>query len=166
MEYYKMTNNNIAKEIAIRNINLFENYCVDKQTGFPTHGYNTKTKIKIGSSNWGRGIGWYLLAKAYLEEPSHGETILNTTLVDLDYTQFPGSSCQFDSSVALLFELYKQKKKISKNSIDFIKSRIRVNGEFDLCSGDTYGFNDYSHTFGNSELCSGLFLMIISNYES
>ncbi len=164
MEYYRLTNNSLAKNIVVENLNEYYRWGVDKETGIPTHGYNIRTKMKVGSANWGRGIGWYFLAKAYCK----GIDLMDKGgVVEFPYTQFPCSSDHFDSSTAIMIELFKQSKsENSKLSIDFIKKHIRTNGLIDSCSGDTYGFNDYSHSFSESEFCNGLFLLLISKFKN
>lgn len=70
-------------------------------------------------------------------------------------------------SANLMFEIYKQSKnKNRKLSLRFIKSHVLTDGFVDDCSGDTYGLNSYSHTFGESELCNGLLLMLASKFDN
>lgn len=146
---------NIAKDIY----DTFLQKAVDTTTGFPFHGYNIKTNQKLGSANWGRGLGWFLLASSYL----------NVSLsYPLDYvniikTQFINQYSMLDSSVVLLTELYKVKSKISYNpDWSFMNTLIRRDGLVDFCSGDTNGFNDYAKHYGLGGLSNGLFLLILS----
>lgn len=165
MEYFNVTGDTFAYEIAEYNMKLYYEKAVDKETGIPVHGYNTVSGIKVGSANWGRGIGWYLLAAAFC--PQIDDQTLKKTLLVADYTQFPGCSEHYDTSTALMFEIYKQSKdKRRKISLDFIKPHILTSGFVDDCSGDTYGLNNYSHTFGESELCNGLLLMLVSKFDN
>lgn len=136
-------------------------YGVDKDTGFPAHGYSKSTHIKLGSINWGRGIGWYVIAAAYL--PEFKDKKLDKYLQEIGYSQFPMTSGTFDSSVALMFELYLQRRGIHPASIDFIKPHITKSGLVANCSGDTYDFNNHSRIFSPAELTNGLFLILISN---
>ena len=165
MEYFKATNDSSALKIVNDNMERYQRYAINPLTGIPTHGYNLSNGVPVGSANWGRGIGWYLMAAAFY--PQMKDATLDQTLAKLDYTQFPGNSETFDSSTALMFEIYKQsKKKNRKLSLHFIKSHILTDGFVDDCSGDTYGFNSYSHTFGESELCNGLLLMLASKFDN
>ena len=166
MEYYQETNDSLAKQIAEDNFYNAYKKCVDKESGMPHHGYDPHTGIKLGSANWGRGIGWYMLAAAYL--PEFNDELLNKSIEKLDYTQFPGDPwSRFDTSTALMFELYKQSKNPNrKYNLDTIKSYITTEGMIMQCSGDTKGYNDYSHQFGGSELCQGIFLMLISKFNN
>lgn len=85
----------------------------------------------------------------------------------MNYTQFPNSNNKFDSSTALMFEIYKQAKNPNRPlSLSFIKPHILKTGFVDDCSGDTYNLNDYSHSFGESELCNGLLLMLASKFSN
>lgn len=161
MEYFKATNDSLARQIAIDNLDEYQRNGLDDKTHLPFHGYDVKTGIKVGSANWGRGIGWYLLALAYC--PEENDELLAENVGKMPYTQFPLSSTDFDSSTALMFEIYKK----STNpgyllDLSFIKPYIRKSGIVTQCSGDTYHFNDYSHSFGNSELCNGLLLLLYS----
>ena len=160
MEYYALTNDTVAKQIAIENIIAYQEYGIDKETLVPFHGYNSSTKQKVGSANWGRGIGWYLLALSYCTDFNSEE--LYDRICRLPYTQFPLSSDNFDSSTALFFEVYKHRTKGMELDLDFIRTHIRTNGIVTDCSGDVYNFNNYNFAFGDSELCNGLFLMLVS----
>ena len=165
MEYYKETGDTLAYMTVDYNMRQLYEKSVDKESGIPVHGYNTVTGIKVGSSNWGRGIGWYLLAAAFC--PQINDPVLDQSLSVMEYTQFPGSNKHFDSSVALMFEIYKQSKdKQRELSLDFIKPHILTNGFVGECSGDTVGLNRYSRTFGESELCNGLLLMLVSIFDN
>lgn len=161
MEYFKATNDSLAYQIAVDNISEYQLNGLDDETGLPYHGYNVETGIKVGSANWGRGIGWYLLALTYC--PEKNDLLLAENIEKMPYTQFPLSSDDFDSSTALMFELYKKRMDSDyKLNLDFIKPYVRQSGVVTQCSGDTYHFNDYSNAFGNSELCNGLLLMLYS----
>ena len=165
MEYYYLKNDSLAKIIAEENIRLYQIYATDNESHIPYHGYNIKTKIKLGSCNWGRGIGWYLLAVSYC--PQMNDSILSANIDKLNYTQFPLSSNCFDSSTALMFEIYKQSTTPQRKlNLDFIRTHVRRNGYVSDCSGDTYDYNDYSHSFGNSELCNGLLLLLVSKFSN
>lgn len=165
MEYFKVTNDSTALTIVRDNMLRYQRYAINPKTGLPTHGYNLINGLPVGSVNWGRGIGWYLLAAAFY--PQMHDSNLDQSLSCLDYTQFPGSDELFDSSTAIMIEIYKQSKdKNRKLSLRFIKSHILTDGYVDDCSGDTYGLNSYSHTFGESELCNGLLLMLASKFDN
>lgn len=163
MEYHNLTNDAFAKELAIYNIKNYYLFGVDKETGIPAHGYNMSNKMKLGSINWGRGIGWYLFSLSYCSGEIEG---IIPPHIDIPLTQFPSSSLNFDSSTALMTVMYNISHNTpNKLSLNFIKGHIRTNGLISNCSGDTYGFNNYSHSFSESELCNGLFLLLVSKYK-
>lgn len=161
MEYNALTGDTLAHNIAVDNIELYKRDGCDAVTHLPFHGYNIKTGVKLGSCNWGRGIGWFLLAVAYC--PETNDSTLQKSVSKLPYTQFPLSSNEFDSSTALLFEIYKHSTdKSHPLNLNFIRTRIHTNGFVGYCSGDTYAPNVYSKSFGNNELCNGLLLILYS----
>ena len=59
--YSKTFNNKEAYQLALKQLNIYNEYGVDGDTGIPAQGYSiTQPHIKLGSCNWGRGISWYL----------------------------------------------------------------------------------------------------------
>ena len=165
MEYYSISKDSLALTIVNKNIIAYKEYGIDDATHIPYHGYEKNKKIKLGSANWGRGIGWYLLALAYC--PQERDSILFSNIEKLPYTQFPLSSKNFDSSTALMFEIYKQSKcPRRKLDLSFIKKYIRKNGLVDSFSGDTYDLNDYSHRSGGSELGNGFLCILASKFAN
>ena len=161
VSYSKITGDSLAYQVAWDNLQEYYRYGVDKETGLPAHGYSKSTHVKVGSINWGRGFGWYVMAAAYLSEFKDNE--LDKHLKEIGYSQFPLTSPVFDSSAALMFELYLQRRGIHPVSIDFIKPYITKTGLVSNCSGDTYDFNNHSRIFSPAELTNGLFLIFISN---
>lgn len=161
-------------ELARRQLQFYIDYGLSKEGYVPSHAVDKKRKLPIGSSNWGRGIGWYLLglssyhkATGEFEEEYQG---LLSTLESLKneqglWGQFPGSKDKFDASSSLMF-IYSKPLIPNSNTkselIAMMKKFISVEGEILETSGDTYGSNYYSRTFGKSELSQGLFLSIIS----
>lgn len=160
MEYYWLTKDIRAYDIVRDNVVDFQTKGLDCTTQLPYHAYDIDSRIHLGSINWGRGIGWYLLALSYC--PEFSNDVLFANVCKLPYTQFPLSSSDFDSSTALMFEIYKREVSGSwTGSLDFIKSHIGNDGMIMGCSGDTYVLNRYSHSFGPSELCNGLFFIML-----
>lgn len=166
MEYYELTGDTLAKKIAKENIRIMNKYCVDKETGIPHHGYNPNNFLKLGSANWGRGIGWYLLALSYCNDMVDDK--IEQSIAMMDYTQFPGQPYSaFDTSTALMFEIFKQSRNDSRAvNLSIFKSHTTVSGMIDECSGDTYSYNQYSKTFSKSEICNGLFLILVSKFSN
>lgn len=166
MEYYELTGDTLARKVAKENIRIINRHCVDKETGIPHHGYNPNNFLKLGSANWGRGIGWYLLALSYCNDMVDDK--IEQSIAMMDYTQFPGQPYSiFDTSTALMFEIFKQSRDDSRTiDLSIFKSHTTVSGMIDDCSGDTYSYNQYSKTFSKSEICNGLFLILVSKFSN
>lgn len=159
-EYYMLMGDRLAYEIIRDNILEFQHKCVDAQTHIPFHAYDIQTGLHLGSTNWGRGIGWYLLALSYCKE--FNDCTLYDNICKMPYTQFPLYPSGFDSSTAIMFELYKRAcGTATSRDISFIRDHIDSNGSVLDCSGDAHGCNDYSHTFAPSGLCNGLLLLML-----
>jgi rhamnogalacturonyl hydrolase YesR len=60
-EYGKLTGDNDATNIAIRQLKNFIKYGFDRSSNLPYHGYNLDYNIKCGIIGWGRGLGWFLI---------------------------------------------------------------------------------------------------------
>lgn len=171
--YSKFYKDSKSIEMIQKGFDEYDKYGVDYNTGIPAHGYNLDSKIKIGSTNWGRGLGWYLLGLSFVD----GRNIhkINEILPNLPLEQFPGQISEFDSSTAIMTKIYMFKKQLYENgmefSLDFIKPFISIDGHVENCSGDTYTYNRYAVNFGPSELCDGLLLYLgsllkIKEYEN
>ena len=155
----------LVGDIQFRNIasTIFKDFerVAILSNNFPAHGFNIHTNCLLGSSNWGRGLGWYLLAKGYLNDR---EIDMSTILSKVSYVQFPFQDFSMkDSSVALLCECYKV---LNDNTyipqLSNLYSYIRYTGLVDFCSGDTIGFNQYASHYGLGGLSNGLFLLLLS----
>lgn len=162
--------------LARSQLEYYTKHGVDKDSFLPAHAIDKVNNIKIGSINWGRGIGWYFIGLSdYLtitgDFSFRNETIrLITTLNKLKtkekiWTQFPGSSPKFDASTTTMF-MYCINSVLpgtySKNDIFDILSKYLYKGVISSTSGDTYGVNHYSRSFGDSELSQGFLLMLLS----
>ena len=131
-EYGTSFNNTNAISLNSKLIDDYAKYGVDETTGIPSQAYNTITKVKVGLSNWGRGMSWYALALTFTDKSSLNdntkESIKKFTniiqLLNKNYlfTQFPGKSKDIDMSttVPLLFYLYKENK-LKINQSQFCK---------------------------------------------
>lgn len=168
--------NKEALNIARKQIDFYVTYGLHATTFIPSHAINKKLKTQVGSSNWGRGIGWYILglasfhkATGEFEKEYHGLLNVLKELRNKDglWGQFPGSKDQFDASASLLFiyaELLNNPTAYTKQQLlNLLSPFISTKGEVLDTSGDTYGANYYSRSFGKSELSQGLLLSILSS---
>ena len=163
-----------SAKMGLNQILLFYKNGVDKESSIPSHGYYLSSKVKLGSSNWGRGIGWYAYALAYCPnelgiisiKQDLFNSLLSLSLPDGTYSQFPGSSNVFDASSTVLIWYFMKDLDpnfISKEEIIKVLSRYTtVDGCIDFTSGDTFGLNMYSRKFGFSELSQGILLQLLN----
>jgi len=178
VEYDKLKHDGKSIGIAKKQLDFYIKYGVDKETFLPTHGIELKSKIKIGPTNWGRGIGWYLLALSkyssatgeYMKELKGMQTSLEALKTKEGFwTQFLGSSNSFDASPTTMFMYsFSVLNKNIYSKSDVIKrlgKYISKEGAIKFTSGDTYGINDYSKSFGYSELSQGFLLLLLSNIQ-
>ena len=175
IRYEEINKESKSTILAQKQLQYYIQYGVDKDTYLPTHGINLKTKIKIGPTNWGRGIGWYIIALS--EYVKHKETysfelnrLINTLKMlrtnENVWTQFPGLSEHFDGSSTTMFmyaiNLTHPGTYSKEDILKILGKYITNSGIIRSTSGDTYGINDYSRTFGDSELSQGMLLMLLS----
>jgi rhamnogalacturonyl hydrolase YesR len=102
--------------LAEKQIKYFIDNGVDRTAFLPVHSFNRNSLTKSGSSNWGRGIGWYYIALAHyyketgkFKEEYYGLTDTINRIKNSEglWSQFPGSSDKFDASTSTMF-LYGQ----------------------------------------------------------
>lgn len=62
VEYHRLRPDSEALAIAKRHVDYYIQNGIDSKTLIPAHGIEIASNNKGGSINWGRGIGWYLLA--------------------------------------------------------------------------------------------------------
>src|SRR5690606_13464981 len=60
VKYYEITQDVRVLNICKKQIDFYNNYGLDEYSHLPVHGINMSyNNLKVGSANWGRGIGWY-----------------------------------------------------------------------------------------------------------
>lgn len=173
--YYQLTGEHDALKIAEDQIRFFIEYGTDHRSFIPSHGVNLKNKVKVGSSNWGRGIGWYFigLKEVYYfngnfknEYDGLCRTVNSLQNEEGLWGQFPGSKDDFDASTSTMFFYCLSKKYLKREEILAKFDKYISNDGFILkTSGDTAGLNYYSRFSGKSELSQGVLLMILSRYK-
>lgn len=165
-----------AMALAERQIRHYVEHGIDKESFLPFHGILKMGGIKLGPTNWGRGIGWYLLALAeyrkyggnQFEVESQGLAKTLARLADNDSTwsQFLGTSKQFDATATTMFmygiNVIFPGSYSREHSIDALGRYIK-DGVIKMNSGDNLDINQYSRTFGDSELSQGILLMLIGS---
>jgi unsaturated rhamnogalacturonyl hydrolase len=172
VEYGETFNNKNAINDARNQLQYYIKYGVDKETYLPTHGINIRAKIKVGPTNWGRGIGWYFIGLSHFynatgefkeEFDGLSETLVKVQTDDKLWSQFPGSSdYYFDASSSLMFLYSMNNKDRNYQILNKLSKYISKDGSVLQTSGDTYGINDYSKSFGKSEMSQGFLLLLLS----
>ena len=178
VQYYKTTADSNALQIARTQLDFYIEHGVDKETYIPAHGIDMRSSIKTGSINWGRGIGWYLIGlsalhsvtgKYDLELDRIYESLNKTRTTDNLFGQFPGSLNLFDASTSTMFlysfSFLEDDKMTKKDILNLFSPYIDKEGRVVSTSGDTYGLNSYSESFGYSDLSQGILLLLLSRTE-
>lgn len=160
VKYSELTNDDDYISIANHLVKTFESKAITSNS-LVVHGYDTKTNLLLGSANWGRGFGWYLLAKTFLKSK------IKCSIGGMNYShQF---ICQeeslFDSSSKLLIDYYRLVMEGDFNvDINEYNSMVRKNGLVDYCTGDTNGLNYYASSYGLGGLSNGLYLLFYTKW--
>lgn len=150
----------------------------------PFHAIELDDYSPMGSCNWGRGLGWYLLAlsatlkytntknnsmyKFFKNEIKLLKPNLDRCKKNQYWGQFLGVSKNWhvDTSVSCMvfysLSLIGEETEF-QNFYDFIKPLTTRKGEIDYTSGDTEDINIYSREYGKSELTQGILLSIFKN---
>ena len=182
MEYGNYFGNEEALELARSQLDFFREYGLDHDNHLPFHAISLAEKEALGPNNWGRGMGWYMLALksvaqysdtisekryGFKEEADMFIKSMNLLKEGEMYTQFPGTSGDFDSSASTMLlygENVLRPNTYSKREIlSVFKKYIKTDGILDKCSGDAFGVNKYSLVFGESELSQGMLLLLLNS---
>lgn len=175
VRYEEIHKDDASLMMSLRQLQFYIKYGVDKDTFLPCHGIHLKTTIKVGPTNWGRGIGWYIIGLSeYVQQKGVFTVELDGLIATLDklktddsiWTQFPGSDTHFDASSTTMYmyaiNLSKPGTYSRQDVLKILGKFIREDGTITSTSGDTYNINRYSKTFGDSELSQGMLLMLLS----
>ena len=167
-------------ELAYKQIEYFILYGIEKDSHLPVHGIINNLKIKVGPTNWGRGIGWYIIALSFYSSlvDTKCDNLIRTELKELVKTlnliknkdslwsQFPGSSERFDasSSLMIMFGINNvfSNSYTKKDILLLLRKYIDRKGAITATSGETFGINAYSNVFSKSEFSQGMLLMLLS----
>lgn len=177
-----------AIDIAENCIN--EYYVFLSQRGLPPHAYNMELDVPLGIYDWGRGVGWYILALLSMESFSLTErkAVYEERIIRLadNLLVFQNKDGGFSSSLfissrpsegsstvlcALLLE-----KAYELTSSDCYYSSIsralsalqritRRSGALDMCQGDTMAIGAYSSHYSVMPFAQGLLLLLIKKYS-
>lgn len=180
--YADITDCKSVRVLAEKQVDHVLDTGLDKDGILPFHAVDLNLNAPLGSINWGRGIGWWVLglaplaAKSDKDHPNKYFTALQKILAFLErarldneyWPQFIGHTNDntIDSSATLMFLLATQQAGIrdieSQELLSVIGRCVDSSGKVINASGDTIYINKYSRVKGASELAQGLMLSLIS----
>lgn len=180
VKYGTIFHNSDAIDLAYTQIHYYCLNGIDKDSHLPFHAIIKENKIKVGPTNWGRGVGWYILAlSSYSKlEDANGLDLFKSELNklietlhllknnDSVWSQFPGSSQKFDASATTMFmyviNCMKSDSYTKEDLLKLLGKYIDKKGAIKYTSGETRGVHIYSDKFTKSEFSQGILLMLLS----
>ncbi len=155
--------------------------------GFPPHAYNLELSLPLGVYDWGRGLGWYILALINLydysyeseKKESYKEQIvsLSNSIIFCQNKAGGFSASLFmpsrptEGSASVLCSLLLLKAyEITGNDLyheSLLRTLIamrkltRRDGALDMCQGDTKGIGNYSTDYSIMPFAQGLLLYVL-----
>ncbi len=170
--------------------------CYDEYDGLllpqfhlPPHAYREDISAPLGLYDWGRGLGWFILAILGMYDYSSPtfRRRLDSRLFDITRTLLLCQSRNGGFSSQLLVEgrqvegsstvlcgllLYKAYLLSHDNKIKISLDRLinqlmhitRKNGSLDYCQGDTKKIGDYSYRYDIMPFAQGMLLLLINRY--
>lgn len=178
--YANLKEDNSIRQDANYQVDAFLKYTIPDSTGikgFPPHAYDLDNNLRLGSVNWGRGLGWFMMGLAYAAKSNpennpyigyfhnHWRELTNLSISHF-WPQFLGHTNDetIDTSATLMF--YWAEMTITGKYNDLISNALHqsidLNGAVIKNSGDTIYINNYSRIKGKSELAQGLLLSILA----
>lgn len=151
----------------------------------PAHAYDVEKDLPMGVFDWGRGIGWYILALIETSDMEGHDNRIVTLADALLLHQKPngGFGCfvfnqqarMESSATALIGLLFLQAFQITheqqfiiaaKKAEAALMTATRRNGALDYCQGDTYGIGYYSQVFSVMPFAQGMALKLSKGLDS
>ncbi len=152
---------------------------------FPAHAFNLETNLPMGVFDWGRGIGWYILALIETADmEGQNERIMKLAKALLPHQKVDGGfgcfvfnpQSRMEASATVLIGLlflcaYEQSKDATfldaaRKTEKALMKATRRNGAVDYCQGDTYGIGYYSQIFSVMPFVQGLALRLSKKIDS
>lgn len=170
--------------LADKQLSFYLENGLDNYSNLPFHAIDLSNNIHLGSVNWSRGLGWFLIGLSHGIKYSNKDTnpLYNTyvekfnsikqKLEDLKndkgvWPQFLGDNNdnKIDSSSTVMF-LYSYNlvnPTVTKEEIyKLLYSVTNSEGFIDSSSGDTIYINRYAYKKGKSEFTQGILLSLLS----
>jgi rhamnogalacturonyl hydrolase YesR len=176
IRYGILFNKEASVQLAFEQLDYYTRFGLDKDSFLPSHAIYQTNNIKVGPHNWGRGIGWYFFPMSEYYKYVDKEIFqieLNGLQESLEilktgegvWNQFPGISNKFDASPTVMYMYAFNNINPGTYSKEMVYNLLKphiYNGVIGPTSGGAFGINNYSRTFGQSELTQGIFLMLLS----
>lgn len=141
---------------------------------FPPHAFDLNHDIKLGSNNWSRGIGWYMIGLSYAAKKDR-ELIalfnlyyqkLEQIAVNNYWPQFFSHSNDnsIDASATIMIYYAASVLDINVSSKIYLALKDSKSKDYFVVknSGDTIYINRYAYNKSKSELSQGLLISILS----
>lgn len=179
-----------AVHLAVRQITEYSVYGMMHQVHLPFHTYEVESKIPVGLSGWGRGLGWYViglidtwhtLPDSHPQKMELGTLVINTARAAIKFQEHNGGfhwlmfdkGSRLDSSTAAtlawFFTLAAEIPEISEEclaarekALDYLQSVTRRSGAVDFSQGDTKGIGVYSQNFDILPFTQGFVLRTLN----
>lgn len=161
------------------------------QWELPAHAFDIERSAPLGIYDWGRGIGWYIIAllgmaihadctqtlenlhfrikrladtllQCELDKGGFGHQIFN------QYSHIEGSATVCIGLLLHYCTLISNEERYIKGLQRTTQSLMRItrrDGSLDLCQGDTKGIGVYSTRFGIMPFAQGLLLLLIHRHH-
>ena len=181
-------------DLAVKQIQKFNKYCMLDNYYIPCHAYHVNSKVPLGLYGWGRGLGWYAigLIDSWNELPENHKykSILRTNVISfansaIAFQQRNGSwnwtvsrnESRPDSSVtavlawfminaASIYEIKDKCRASERLAISYLMTVTRKSGAIDFSQGDTKDIGVYSKLFNVLPFTQGFALRVIKRHIS
>lgn len=163
--------------LAIRQIEEFDKVLLEDV--FPPHAFHQETYTPMGTYDWSRGIGWYILGLIEADTlEGNKERILRLASSLLSFHRNDGGfNCMFfneqerfeSSGTALIGLLFIKAYQLTHDNTYLVAARMteqalmkatRRNGVVDYAQGDTKGIGFYSRTFTSMPFTQGMAMLL------
>lgn len=185
-------NNDECIELALKQIQEYENYGMLEKHNIPCHAYNIVTKAPLGLYGWGRGLGWYAIGLIdtwnELSQNNQYKTVLEQSVkrfatASLKFQQDNGAwnwtvtrnESRPDSSTTATLGYFmlnasridgisKECLNSTNKAISYLMRVTRRNGEVDFSQGDTKDIGVYSMLFNILPFTQGFCIRVNNLY--
>jgi unsaturated rhamnogalacturonyl hydrolase len=180
--------------LAVKQIQVYEQYGMLEGHFIPCHAYKLENKVPLGLYGWGRGLGWYAigLIDAWNELPEHhayksvlGESVKKFAKAIMPFQQPDGNwnwtvtrpESRPDSSTtatlgwfllnaAKIEEISQECKESSEKAVHYLMKVTRRNGAVDFSQGDTKDIGVYSMLFNILPFTQGFCIRMINRISN